>query len=167
MPAELQEKTPGVYVRAENEPHELDVLWSQSRPYAREERSPLLSFIAGLLVGAALTAAVFLLFINKPNIQAGENEMLAPIAAEEASKAPANSSGAASSGTTGPSAKTVTPAASTTYTVVNGDTLGRISEKVYGTSAPQYLEKIQRANNMSSPDNLQIDQKLIIPPKDY
>jgi hypothetical protein len=166
MPPEVHEKTPGVYVRAENElPHELDMLWSNTRTYHKEERSPLISFIAGLLVGVILTSAVFLLFFNQPHIKTGENQMTAPMTEDlEGAQTPAGGSSAAG---TSPDTASSAPAGGTTYTVVSGDTLGRISGKVYGSTAPKYLEKIQRANNLSSPDALQIDQKLIIPPKDY
>jgi len=172
MPSDMQEKTPGVYVRAdENElPHELDMLWSTSRPYHREERSPLISFIAGLLVGAILTAAVFFLFIMRPQVKTGENEMTAPITEDlnNGAQQPGNVTG--QGGQAAPAGQATTGGASasgTSYTVVSGDNLGRIAEKVYGSSDPKYIEKIQRANNMSSPDQLQIDQKLVIPPKDY
>lgn len=165
MPSDMQEKTPGVYVRADDNelPHELDMLWSNSRPYHREERSPLISFIAGLLVGAVLTAAVFFLFIMRPQVNTnGENEIMAPVSEEMGTgKQPA---GQQAPGTAAPATSAGT---ATSYTVVSGDTLGRIAEKVYGSSSPQYVDKIQRANNMSSPDQLQIDQKLVIPPKDY
>lgn len=171
MPSDTQEKTPGVYVRADNElPQELDMLWSNARPYHKEERNPLISFLAGLVVGAALTSAVFLLLVMRPQIQTGQtgaNGLMAP-ANEEILQGQSENAGTTSSGqATGTSGKAIAPAKSTTYTVVSGDTLGRISEKVYGSSAPEYLEKIQRANNMSSPDKLQLEQKLIIPPRDY
>ncbi|WP_373531031.1 LysM peptidoglycan-binding domain-containing protein [Vampirovibrio sp.] len=170
MPSDTQEKTPGVYVRADNElPQELDMLWSNARPYHKEERNPLISFLAGLLVGAVLTTAVFLLLVMRPQVQTGDNGLMAP-ANEESLQGGADSA-TTSDETAGDKAdgkpKSLTASKSTTYTVVSGDTLGKIAEKVYGTSAPTYLDKIQRANNMSSPDKLQLDQKLIIPPKDY
>ncbi len=173
MPVEAHEKTPGVYVRAENElPHELDMLWSSSRSYQREERSPVVTFVAGFLAGGILTAAVFILFVTKPEVKTGANEMLAPISEEASTPVPTPQKTPAVTAT--PAAKQPAPAAelkmpsnATTYTVVNGDNLGKIAGKVYGSSAPEYIEKIQRANNMKSPDSLQIDQKLVIPPKGY
>lgn len=167
MHSDMQEKTPGVYVRAENElPHELDMLWSNARPYHKEERNPLISFLAGLVVGAVLTSAVFLLLVMRPQVETGIGGMMAPV--EEGMEG--NRPEAATTGqptTAKPGKSGVTPASSTTYTVVSGDTLGGIAAKVYGSSAPEYIEKIQRANNMPSPDSLQLNQKLIIPPKDY
>ena len=170
MPSEMQEKTPGVYVRAENElPHELDMLWSNSRPYHKEERSPLISFMAGLVVCAVLTSAVFLLIVMRPQVETGPSNILAPVAEEGVSPQAqtggvAGESSAAGSGSLKRGGST---AKATTYTVVSGDTLSGIAQKVYGSSAPEYQEKIQRANNMDSPDRLQLDQKLVIPPKDY
>lgn len=168
MPSDMQEKTPGVYVRADNNelPHELDMLWSGSRPYHREERSPLISFIAGLVVGAILTSAVFWLVFLRPQVKTSENEITVPVSEDLNGKA-IQPEGAASQ-QSGPTAANGQPqGASTSYTVVSGDTLGRIAEKVYGSSNPELIDKIQRANNMSSPDQLQIDQKLVIPPKNY
>jgi nucleoid-associated protein YgaU len=157
MPSDVHEKTPGVYVRAENElPHELDMLWSNSKAYQREDRSPIISFIAGLLVGAVLTAAVFMLFFSHP--QAPVSESVTPAATGK---------GGGILNTAEPATRAAGPAANTTYKVVSGDTLGRIAEKVYGSSAPKYIDKIQHANGMSSPNNLQIGQTLIIPPKEY
>jgi LysM repeat protein len=170
MPSDMQEKTPGVYVRADDNelPHELDMLWSNSRSYHREERSPLISFIAGLMVGIVLTSAVFLLIVMRPQVKTSENEMTKPVAEEinGNSTQPANAS-TSNQGASSALPVTQAQAGQTTYTVVNGDNLGRIAGKVYGSSDPKYIDKIQRANHMSSPDQLQIDQKLVIPPKDY
>ncbi len=174
MPSEMQEKTPGVYVRADNElPHELDMLWSNSRPYHKEERNPLISFMVGLVVGCVLTSAVFLLLIMRPQVQTGANEMMAPVTdemnSEQAQPTTGNGDNGPATSTTGKArgTKALTPSNTTTYKVVSGDSLGKIAEKVYGSSAPEYVDKIQRANSMSSPDKLQLDQKLVIPPKDY
>lgn len=145
----LQEKTPGVYIRADEHelPHELDMLWSPSRPLNREERSPVLAFIAGLASGAVLTSAVFLLLITHPFVKTEENN--------------------AALGGSAVKPTIATPEKeATVYTVVNGDTLGRIAGKVYGSTHPRLVEKIQQANHMASPHALQINQKLIIPPRE-
>lgn len=170
MPSDMQEKTPGVYVRAENElPHELDMLWSNARPYHKEERNPLISFIAGLIVGAVITSAVFLLLVMRPQVQTGANEIMAPVSEEMTEGQEQQAASEKEIGNERPAAKAkgLSSSGGTTYTVVSGDTLGKIAEKNYGSSSPEYMDKIQRANNMSSPDKLQLDQKLIIPPKDY
>lgn len=169
MPSDTQEKIPGVYVRADNElPQELDMLWSNARPFHKEERNPLVAFLAGLVVGGILTSAVFLLLVMRPQVQTGATDLLAP-ANEELLQGKSESGTDANTAASKPGAVTETTVTgkNTTYTVVSGDTLGKIAEKVYGSSAPEYVDKIQRANNMSSPDKLQLDQKLVIPPKGY
>jgi nucleoid-associated protein YgaU len=140
------------------------MLWSNSKAYQREDRSPIISFVAGFLVGAVLTGAVFILFFSQPKVQTGASELEAPISE---SVTPGTEKG---NGLLNTAEKASTPASSTgntSYKVVNGDTLGRIAGKVYGSSAPQYIDKIQRANSMNSPDSLQIGQTLVIPPKNY
>lgn len=165
MPSDAQEKTPGVYVRAENElPHELDMLWSNAKHYQREDRSPVVSFIAGFVIGAILTGAVFTLFFSHPEVKTGNNDLATPVTESAAPGSPASKNVL---NTAEPAHGPAGSAANTSYTVTNGDTLGRIAEKVYGSSAPKYIEKIQRANNMKTPDSLQLSQKLVIPPKDY
>ncbi|MFM7469128.1 MAG: LysM peptidoglycan-binding domain-containing protein, partial [Vampirovibrionales bacterium] len=51
-----------------------------------------------------------------------------------------------------------------TYTVHQGDTLAGICLKVYKTSEPRVIDLVQKANGMTSPHQLQIDQTLILPP---
>ncbi|MFK7900164.1 MAG: LysM peptidoglycan-binding domain-containing protein [Cyclobacteriaceae bacterium] len=48
-----------------------------------------------------------------------------------------------------------------TYTVVSGDTLGKISKQFYGKSS-QYMA-IAKASNISNPDRISIGQHLNIP----
>ncbi|NLF83173.1 MAG: LysM peptidoglycan-binding domain-containing protein [Candidatus Gastranaerophilales bacterium] len=50
-----------------------------------------------------------------------------------------------------------------TYTVKSGDTLEGIAYRFYGMGGPIRVARIQDANNMKSPDHLQIGQQLIIP----
>ena len=166
--AEQAERTPGVYVRAEQElPHELDMLWSNSRMFQREERSPVLSFVAGLVLGILLTTAVFTLIINQPKIATGVDAVMAPIG-ETVEKAMPKAAAPKASVDLPNAPRATAPAGNaTSYVVQSGDTLGGIASKVYGSSSPDLVNKIQAANNMSSPDALQIDQKLVIPPKSY
>ena len=64
--------TPGVYTRSGDRPrNELDTLWSGSKPYAKEDRSPYLFLGVGVVIGAVLASAVFFLLFNKPEIQGG------------------------------------------------------------------------------------------------
>lgn len=68
-----------------------------------------------------------------------------------------------------PRSATLTPpvrppaAAQKTYTVVSGDNYWTIARKEYGDS--KYAGLIQTANPTANPQNLQVGQKLILPPK--
>lgn len=53
---------------------------------------------------------------------------------------------------------------SRSYTVVAGDTLSRISQKMYGTQANTSLIFESNRNLLASPDDLAIGQVLVIPP---
>jgi len=187
--------SPGVYVRTgDYRPQELDLLWSGSKHYPREERSPWLFAVVGLAAGIIITAVVFTLFTSKPEIKAGKNDFLEPVVTE-AELAPANTLTDAqptpqptstkpaqtASNTTTPATTTSTKTSQATtktatkgkvgpahsYVVKNGDTLEMIARRYYGSGAPQWIQKIQRANNMSNPNRLSLGQKLIIPPKNY
>lgn len=163
------ERSPGVYTRAENlSPQDLDMLWSSNKIYQKEDRSPLFFFFAGFLVSAILTSAVFLILNSQPKVNTGEPEFV-----DKAIENPLNGSEelledtkstAAKSPQTATPTKTASSVRFNSYVVKSGDTLGSIAQKAYGSSEPQYVEKIQRANNMATPDALQIDQKLVIPP---
>jgi nucleoid-associated protein YgaU len=50
-----------------------------------------------------------------------------------------------------------------TYVVRQGDTLAGICLKVYKTAEPHVIDMVQKANGMTSPHQLQIDQTLILP----
>ena len=179
------ERAPGVYTRSENRsPNELDMLWSGSK-FHKEERSPFIFFVAGFILAAILTSAVFLVLNNKPKTEAPaqtadylqapvEDPLQSPVSAvESGSEQPAtattnipgdDNTPSGSAGRAVPPATTAPTARYKTYVVQSGDNLGSIAVKVYGSSSPEYVDKIQRANNMSSPDKLQLDQELVIPP---
>lgn len=180
--AQAPERAPGVYTRSENRsPNELDMLWSGSK-FHKEERSPFIFFVAGFILAAILTSAVFLVLNNKPKAEAppqNADYLQTPVEDPLQSAAPLESGNEPATATTNtpgddnaPAATSAAPATSSTaaptaryktYVVKSGDNLGVIAEKVYGSSSPEYVDKIQRANNMSSPDKLQLDQELVIP----
>lgn len=189
----LGDKPPGVYVRAtENPPsHELDLLWSGSRGFNfRDERSPILFFIVGFVVGALLTgAAAFFLFI-KPDVKMGQNALTAPVAEEDhltpqpIKTRPTNASIVTPSGTSSteappapvqPNPVPATPLANGTssgipaqhHKVANGETLESIAKHYYGAGTPDMIDRITKANNLKNPNALQLDQDLLIPPKSY
>lgn len=185
------EQTPGVYLRADqslDDPHELDLLWPQSRPlHHREERQPVFFFAAGILLGALLTTLVFMLVINRPQTPVVQPEIVAVTAnplsrpaqpsattplmpnlpGQSASKPPVASLPSLSQSNAVTATSTSPVAGSQVYTVKSGDTLGSIAEQFYQNSGPAYVDKIQRANAMKNPDALQLGQQLTIPPKSY
>ena len=190
------EKTPGVYTREPDSPHELDMLWSSGRLEHKEDRSPIVFFLVGFLLGGLITGLVVFLLVKQPDIKAGESEFVTtPVEKIKVEDTATEKSGGFLQNLFGSDTKkaeqpaeTAEPKAETTaeepktevkpepvasssssstpirtYTVQNGDTLGAIAYRHYKSSAPKYVEKIQRANNLRSPDSLQIGQKLVIP----
>jgi len=147
------DSAPGVYLRSDKD-RELDVLWQGFKINHREERSPGFYLTAGFATGAICTI-VMTLILNlglpkKINFTAAEK----PIAPASVNVTPSTPLDGAQ----------ITKSAQ--YTVSSGDTLGAIAFKFYGTSSPDKIAKIQKANNMKTPDDLQINQKLVIPVED-
>jgi LysM repeat protein len=158
---ETIEKSPGVYVRSNEDPHELDMLWSGLR--LKEDRHSWLLFLLGFVLGIALTTAVFLTVLNNPNLVENFQKLAQPVqetlkpAQEAGNTAPANAS-------------VQTPTESNraqTYAVQSGDTLGAVAEKFYGKSTPELIEKLRRANQLNNPNDLHLGQDLVIPPAKY
>ena len=50
-----------------------------------------------------------------------------------------------------------------TYTIKSGDTLETIAVKYYGVASQANVAKIQRANNITNPHNIQIGQTITVP----
>ncbi|MEB3244736.1 MAG: LysM peptidoglycan-binding domain-containing protein [Vampirovibrionales bacterium] len=171
--------SPGVYVRASKHGHsqpassDLDMLWSGNRGLGRDERSSLLVFIGGCLLGAFLTAAGFMLVINKPQ---GTLNDLTPTQATSAEQSPEAATDPAAQGTetnlpngsaarTGKASKLATGGlGGQTYVIQSGDSLQSIAQRFYGSSEDKYVLKIQEANRLESPHMIMIDQTLVIPP---
>lgn len=65
--------SPGVYVRQQQNPQELDMLWSGSRQFHKEDRSPIVFTAAGLILGVIITSAVFFLMSQKPQVTIGNS----------------------------------------------------------------------------------------------
>jgi LysM repeat protein len=148
------DSSPGVYVRSDRD-RELDILWQGYRVNAREERSPLLylsvGFVAGVISMLIMTA--ILNFGNHSKDSFADLDLW-------------------QKGNTKPQAVSVSPSADKNtanietkaeYTVKSGDTLEKIAYKYYGKANPSLVNKIQTANNLSNPNQLKIDQKLLIP----
>lgn len=199
-PHHSKESAPGVYTRSNQyQPQELDMLWSGSKQFQKEDRSPVVFTVAGLLMGIVITSALFFLFTNKPEIQTGNDGVDVPVISESdllddseamdelmeadlmESEEKAEEKGSLlskilpvakkpettekTSETTAQS-KPITSSATSSpiiHTVQAGDTLGTIAEKYYNNTGDNYMGKIIRANNLTNPDSLYIDQRLVIP----
>lgn len=206
------ERSPGVYVRSNQyQPQEIDMLWSGSKHFQKEDRSPLVFTVAGLLLGIIITSALFFLFTRKPDIQTGQEGLNVPVISDtellddpvdtpmtddtfsetiDASTDTALDAASAKkkesffsrllpSGKkkTDTSSKTIekaagieqetTPTADASgpiiHVVRSGDSLGTIAGRYYNDSSEAKINQIVRANNLTNPDNLLIDQRLVIP----
>jgi len=153
------DSSPGVYVRSDQD-KELDVLWQGFKVNHREERSPGFYLSIGFITGA-ICAVLITLIINMgtPNKDNVSDLNLWKKATTKTTTSTVNIAPSSAVETT------VAPQ-TTEYVVKSGDTLGAISYKFYGVSTPEKIQKIQDANKMSSPDDLQINQKLVIPTED-
>lgn len=58
------------------------MLWSGSRHFVKEDRSPIVFTVVGVLVGAIITSALFFLFTSKPRISAGGGALTQPVISE-------------------------------------------------------------------------------------
>ena len=150
------DSSPGVYVRSDQD-RELDVLWQGFKVNHREDRSPGFYLTVGFATGA-ICAILMALVINlgtpsKENIS-DLNLWKKANTKPTVNVAPSTQTEAASSLKT------------TEYKVKSGDTLGAIAYKFYGVDNPSKVNRIQMVNNLKSPNDLQIDQKLIIPMED-
>ncbi|MDX2083974.1 MAG: LysM peptidoglycan-binding domain-containing protein [Candidatus Melainabacteria bacterium] len=178
--AVAEEKSPGVYVRTDgHSPRELDMLWSGSRPYQREDRAPIFYFVTGLLVGGVLTAAVLLLFVVQPKLPTlgVDNQLIRSVedvatgignqVTESAVNTPTSAGNAATGAVPLTNADGQVIPNAKSYTVQSGDTLGSIAAQFYGSSGPEFVDKIQRANNLRNAHSIRVEQRLVIPPKNY
>ena len=154
--AAYYDSSPGVYLRSDKD-RELDILWQGFKINHREERSPGFYLTAGFITGAL--CAIFLAFML--NFSMPKNETTA-----------GNNFWNKSQPKTTVNVTPSTPLDSaeitktTQYVIKSGDTLGAIAYKFYGNSSPSKIAKIQSVNKLRTPDDLQINQKLIIPVED-
>jgi len=181
------EQTPGVYTRQGQSPQEIDMLWSSTQQYHKEERAPIVFVLVGIVIGAVITGLVLTLLLKKPEIRTGannvaqeeisESDLLPGAGTQSAPEAKKDNNQGIGFNLLPESVKPAAAPVNTTtvkkmaatqsYTVKNGDTLERIARKVYGSGSPENVARIQRANKLSSPDRIRIDQKLVIPPSNY
>lgn len=148
--------SPGVYVRSDKD-RELDILWQDYRTGHKEEKTARIYLITGFAAGIICTLAVsFLMNLGNPS-----KETAADLKLWKKSETESNVNIA-------PSVldESVNQVKTTEYFVRNGDNLGAISYKFYGSVHPSKIAKIKSVNNLRNSDSLQINQKLIIPLED-
>jgi hypothetical protein len=150
------DSSPGVYVRSEQD-RELDVLWQGFKVNHREERSAGFYLTVGFVTGAI--CAVLMAFVINLGTPSKDNISDLNLWKKANTKPTVNIAPSTQAGIAG-SLKT------TEYQVKSGDTLGAIAYKFYGVDSPDKVNRIQTVNKLKSPDDLQIDQKLIIPMED-
>ncbi len=149
------DSSPGVYLRSDKD-RELDVLWQDYRVNSRSEKTPMVYLCTGFIAGVICMLLISAMF----NFGNTSSDNLAELDLWEK----ANTKPAATVNVS-PSFERVEPVRSsnTEYKVQNGDTLEKIAYRFYGNGSPSRVDKIQVANNLSSPHQIRIGQKLVIP----
>lgn len=147
--------SPGVYVRT-NKDKELDVLWQNFKVSQKEDKSPGIYLATGFIAGAV--AMLIMTTLLSFSVRGTDSQDIAPVhkIKEKARLTfiPADKSG---------SEESVVPKGTESYTVKSGDTLAGIIIRFYGSYDVSKIDKIQQANGMKNPNDLQIGQSLIIP----
>ena len=135
---------------------ELDILWQNLKQQnSKYEKSPIVYIITGFILGA-ISMLILTTVVNLSMNAVQETfETPAPVeATTESSKLtfiPADTS----------DVKNL--ANNENYTVHNGDTLESIVIRFYGSYSEANAKKIEKANGIANPNQLQLGQNLIIP----
>lgn len=150
--------SPGVYVRQNaNKDKELDVLWQNFKVSQKEDKSPGIYLATGFIAGAV--AMLVMTTLLSFSMRGGDSANIAPShKAKEKAKLtfiPADKTAAVE--------ETTTAKGNEAYTVKSGDTLAGIIIRFYGSYDVSKIDKIQKANGMKNPNDLQIGQTLTIP----
>lgn len=151
--------SPGVYVRQNaNKDKELDVLWQNFKVSQKEDKSPGIYLATGFIAGAV--AMLIMTTLLSFSVHGGYSSDVAPSHKVKKEKArltfiPADKTAAVEG--------SATVKGSEAYTVKPGDTLAGIIIRFYGSYDVSKISKIQEANGMKNPNDLQIGQTLTIP----
>ena len=180
--------SPEVYVRKnKDKDKELDLLWKDFR-LPKGERSPMvylgIGFISGIISTLLVSACIglsstdfgknFKFVFNKPALTteaavATDEDAVASENTEETTaetvSEPTEQKKFGFFGSNKKSSEEVSVPAvqDKEYTVQSGDTMESILKKFYGQYTPEKAEAVMKINNMTNPNKLAIDQKLIIP----
>ncbi len=150
------DSSPGVYIRNDKD-RELDKLWQDFKFNQRDDRSQGLYLIMGFLAGALSMFLVLSLF-NLGN----SSENFAELKLwKKANSETAQVNNPIS--ITPASEEDITRTITQNYRIRSGDSLETIALKFYGSSAPMYVKKIQKANNLRNSNFIVAGRKLTIP----
>lgn len=137
----------------QNKDREIDILWQELKTQ-REERSP------GVYLSIGFVAGALAMFLMTSIINFGvQSENTADFNLWKKSSISSKQAAAIN----------VAPASTDeilnnmTYTIKSGDTLETIAVKYYGVASQANVAKIQRANNITNPHNIQIGQTITVP----
>lgn len=179
--------SPEVYVR-KNKDKELDLLWKDFR-LPRGERSPMvylgIGFISGIISTLLVSACIGLsstdfgqnfkfgfkmpVSSSEVSVVADDDSAVAEDAEDTTTETVAEPTEQKKFGFFGSNKKSSSEEVSAPavqdkeYTVQSGDTMESILKKFYGQYTPEKAEAVMKINNMTNPNKLAIDQKLIIP----
>lgn len=150
--------SPGVYVRQNaNKDKELDVLWQNFKVSQKEDKSPGIYLATGFIAGAV--AMLIMTTLLSFSVHGGYSNDVAP---KHKSREKAKLTFIPADKIT-PIEESTTLKGSESYTVKPGDTLAGIIIRFYGSYDVSKISKIQEANGMKNPNDLQIGQTLTIP----
>ena len=148
------------FYRNQSKNKELDVLWQSFgvKPQ-KNERTPQVYFVAGVIVGVIITLAVTTLVSLLISFSTPKDDIM-PAPAKKSTVSGKFSFVPADSAASKPAATVVS---NEEYVVKEGDTLESIIIRFYGAFDMSRVDAIAEANKMSNPNALSIGQKLIIP----
>ncbi len=155
--------TPGVYTRQAQD-HEIDMLWANLKDSHKPPTHPVvyagIGFLAGIIVTFIVATILFWGTGNSTETAMDIRNVEQPVVEETQNsiKVPAESN--LGSQYVNKEYKDLS-----TYTIQQGDTLGSIAERFYKSSSPEYVQLIQRANNLKSAHSITAGNKLLIPVK--
>lgn len=150
------------FYRNQSKTKELDVLWQSFgvKPQ-KNEKTPQVYFVTGVVVGVIITLAVTTLVSLLISLSTPKDDVM---------PAPVKKSSVAASGkfsfvpADSAASKPVAAVSSNEeYVVKEGDTLESIIIRFYGAFDMSRVDAIAEANKMANPNALSIGQKLIIP----
>ena len=155
---ESYDNSPNVYVRP-NKEKELDVLWQNFKINQKADKAPGVYLATGFVAGAVVMLIITtLISFSTRSITNKANFARVPKVKKE--KAALNF---IPSGSIDETQDVTSSANNEVYTVQSGDTMEAILIRFYGSYSKEKEALVLKTNNMTNPNKLSIDQKLVIP----